>query len=333
LKYFKRFGHNVLLITNAGDSFDRLRDNNIPYITLPNLNSKNPFSFARNISAINKLIKEFDIDIIHSHHRYAELIALQSFKPVKHDIKTVSTSLSIVNRRYNIEYRSDVIIAVSNTIKNMLESKFRINTDKIKLIHNFTDTEELHEIEVIAHNPRDHGSTFNILSVGRFHPEKNFEVLFNALKLLSDPGIKLILIGEGVKKEQYLNLINTNRINAELITPKRDLLEYFFVADICVLPSARDPFPNFMLQAGLHKKPFIGAEVDGIKELIVNGSNGMLFESGNPKQLAHKINLLKDNLSLRQHLADNLYEVVINNYTQEFIIPMIEKLYFELKSA
>lgn len=332
LKYFKRTGHNVILITNGGDSFDRLKDNNIPYITLENLNSKNPISFTKNISAVNKLLEEFDIDIIHSHHRYSELIALQSFKPGKGKVKTVFTSLSIVDRRYSIEYRSDLIIAVSRTVQNMLLGKFKVNPGKIKLIHNFTDTEELHEIELIAHNPRDHGNTFNILSVGRFNAEKNFVVLLDALKLLDDKSIKLILIGEGDKREEYNEIIRKNRINAELITPKRDLLEYFFVTDICVLPSARDPFPNFMLQSGLHKKAFIGAEVDGIKELIQNGFNGMLFESGNPKQLAHKISLLKNNPKLREQFAGNLYDIVINNYTQEFIIPKVEKIYYELIS-
>ena len=228
LKYFKKRGHNVLLVTNAGDSFDRLKDNNIPYITLESLNSKSPFSFAKNMSILNNLIDEFSIDIIHSHHRYAEFMALQASKLSRKSIKTVFTSLSLVQRRSNIEYRSDVIIAVSKAVQNMLLTKFNVDPQKIMLIHNFTDTEEIHELEVIAQNPKDHGNTFNILSIGRFHSDKNFEVLLKALKLLADPKIKLILIGEGEKKEEYSDYIRTNRLNAELITPKQNLLEYFF---------------------------------------------------------------------------------------------------------
>lgn len=53
-----------------------------------------------------------------------------------------------------------------------------------------------------------------------------------------------------------------------------------------MLPSTRDPFPNFMLQAGLHRVPFIGANVDGIGELINDGENGLLFEAGDEATFA-----------------------------------------------
>jgi len=85
-----------------------------------------------------------------------------------------------------------------------------------------------------------------------------------------------------------------------------------------------------MLQCGLHKKPFIGANVDGIGELIINGYNGLLFESGSDKELAEKIKLFKTDKALANSCAQNLYSDVINNYTQEFIIPKIKAMYARL---
>jgi L-malate glycosyltransferase len=291
LKYLKG-KHNVYLASNGGDSFDRLEDHNIEYKVIRGLNSKNPVSFTRSVQQIKAFIKEKKIDLVHTHHRYSELVALQA-KP--RNVRSVFTALSIVKRKYNVEYRSDKIIAVSNSIKTMLTGKFGISEDKISAIANFTDTDEIHQLEVLAPNAREHGKFFNILAVGRFHHEKNFEVLLKALNILNDRTIELILVGEGNNDIDYKKYIARHNLNVEIIVPQKNLIQYFLLADLCVLPSVRDPFPNFMLQSGLHKKPFIGANVDGIWELINDGENGLLFTSGNETELAEKINLIRNN--------------------------------------
>jgi len=331
LKYFKKAGHNVFLATNDGDSLDRIEELDIPIILIKGLSSKSPLSLARNIKAIRNLIIEHKIDIIHTHHRYSELLAVQAknLLPSKKPV-TVLTALSIVNRKYKIEFKSDKIIAVSNSVFDMLMNGFNIKKDRISMIPNFTDTDEIHEVDILIPIARDHGKFYNILAIGRFHHEKNFEVLLKALHLLDDQEIRLILLGEGDKYIDYRTYINKHSLNVEIIVPQRNLLQYFLTADLCVLPSQRDPFPNFMLQCGLHKKPFIGADVDGIGELIIDGHNGLLFQSGNINQLAEKISQFKTDKLLANRCAQNLNSDVIYNYTQEIIIPKITSLYESL---
>lgn len=324
MKYLAR-KNNVFLLSNGGDSFDRLEDYGLNYSVIRGLHSKNPITFANNVSKVKEFIKKNKIDLIHTHHRVSELIANRIKKSL--NIKTIFTSLSLVSRKYNIEFKSDKIIAVSNSIERMLENKFKISKERISLIPNFTDTDEIHELEILQPYSRDHGKFYNILAVGRFHHEKNFEILLKAMNKLNDKSIELILVGEGDKDIDYKRYIAKHNLNVEIIVPQKNLLQYFLVADLCVLPSVKDPFPNFMLQSGLHKKPFIGANVDGIGELIKDGTNGLLFESGNETELAEKISFFRNNPKLAFKCADNLHKDVINNYTQEFIIPQIERLY------
>ena len=101
-------------------------------------------------------------------------------------------------------------------------------------------------------------------------------------------------------------------------------------ADVCVLPSKRDPFPSFMLHSGLHKKPFIGSNIDGIAELIKNNYNGLLFDNKSPLELAYKIYQFKTDKELAKKCAENLHNRVVNRYTQEFVVPRIERVYREL---
>ncbi len=320
--------HNISLITNGGDSLERLEERNIPAVIMRSLKSKNPLTINRNIAFIKKFIEEHKIDIVHTHHRLAELLAVQAAARIRRNKPaTVFTSLSLVNRKYNIEYRSEHIIAVSGSIRNMLLNKFNVPEKKIHSISNFTDTDEIHELEIIAPRSRNHGKHFIILAIGRFHNDKDFETLLKALNILKNEKIGLILVGEGNNDIDYRRYISKNNLNVEIIVPQKNLLQYFLIADICVLPSARDPFPNFMLQAGLHRVPFIGANVDGMGELITDGENGLLFEAGDEATLAKKILVFKHHRNLAEKCAVRLHENVINNYTQEFIIPKIESLY------
>lgn len=330
LKYLKK-KHNVHLITNSGDSFERLDELGISYTRMKSLKSKNPISMAKNINDIRNFIKTNNIKIVHTHHRLAELLALQSVKFIKaNKPATVLTSLSIVKRKYNVEFRSDKIIAVSNSIKRMLRDKFGVPEKNVNMIHNFTDTDEIHELEIISPRVPANGKYFYILAIGRFHHEKNFITLLKALNILKDKEIGLILVGEGNQDIDYKEYIAKNNLNVDIIVPQKNLLKYFLIADLCVLPSARDPFPNFMLQAGLHRVPFIGANVDGIGELIKDGENGLLFSSGDENELAEKIVKFMNNRKLAEHCAVNLHRDVLNNYTQEFIIPKIEHLYRQI---
>jgi glycosyltransferase involved in cell wall biosynthesis len=330
LKYLKR-KHNVYLFSNGGDSFERLSEENIPYKIIKGLRSRNPISFAGNIKDVRSFVIENSIDVIHTHHRLAELIGIQAKRLITgKKPKTVFTSLSLVSRRYNVEFKSDRIIAVSNTVSDMLTGRFKVNRQKIDMIPNFVDTDEIHYHEITALRTSGRGKYYNILAIGRFHHEKNFETLLKALSIIKNRKIRLILIGEGDNDIDYRKYIMLHDLNVEIIIPQKNLNSYFDSADICVLPSVRDPFPNFMLQAGLHKKPFIGANVDGIGELIKDGQNGLLFESRNEKELAEKILLFRKNKTLAAKCARNLHKDVINNYTQEFIIPKIEKLYRDL---
>lgn len=329
-KYFSG-KHNITVITNGGDSLERLEEKNISYILLKGLKSKNPISITKNIRTINSIVKEKNIDIVHTHHRLAELLGVQAVKKInKNKPATVLTSLSIVNRKYNIEYRSDMLIAVSNSVKNMLVNRFKVNEDKITLINNFTDTDEIHELEIISPRRRSHGNIFTILAIGRFHKDKDFETLLKALNILKKERISLLLVGEGNNDIDYRRYISRNNLNVEIIVPQKNLLQYFWIADICVLPSTRDPFPNFMLQSGLHRVPFIGAEVDGIAELIRDGENGLLFKAGDETGLASKILEFKHHRRIAEKCAVNLHKEVVNNYTQEFILPKIEHLYRSL---
>lgn len=332
LKYLKRNGHNVFLCTNSGDSFERINDSCSNIYVNNSLSDK--LKFIKSVKFLKEIIEINKIDIIHSHHRYYELLANTAAKSFKNKTRTVFTALSIVDKRYSVEYKSDKIIAVSNSVKKMLTDKFNVKENKIVLIPNFVDSEEIIDENIQNEKQKfiskKNADKINILSVSRLHKDKDHLTLLKAIASLENKNINLAIVGEGPERNSIEDFSNKNNLNVKIIIPQKNLKEYYEKADLCILSSVRDPFPGFMLQSGLHRKAFIGSEVDGIGELIRNRFNGLLFRSVDYKDLAEKIEIFSEDKELSDLCSDNLHRTVVKNYTEIQIIPEIIKLYSEL---
>ncbi len=80
--------------------------------------------------------------------------------------------------------------------------------------------------------------------------------------------------------------------------------------DVMVIPSVwYENRPTVILEALVAKTPVIGAAIGGIPELVIDQVNGLLFEAGNPQDLAKKIRRLLDEPGLLAELRDNIQPV------------------------
>ncbi len=110
-----------------------------------------------------------------------------------------------------------------------------------------------------------------------------------------------------------------------------NVYNYLQIFDLIILPSRVDPFPLIMLEAAYLKIPFIGSNVDGIKELVENETSGILFDSKSPLELYQSILYLYMNPQKSYQMANNLYQKVKNNYSAEKIVHQYQILYSSLK--
>lgn len=329
IKYSGKAGLNLFLLTNGGDSIERAVENRIKVYEDKSLSRKT--GFIKSLKNLRNIAEENKIDIIHTHHRYYELLANSASAFFKGKIKTAATALSLVEGKYYVEFKSDKIIAVSKAVKKMLTEKYSIDEKKIELIPNFTDSEEVKGLTSHSNKKKfNRAVKINLLCVGRLHKEKDQLTLLRAIKISGRDKFRLTLVGEGNLETALKNYAVENKLDVEFVKSCRDLSPYYIKSDICVLPSRRDPFPGFMLQSGLYGKPFIGADTDGISELIQHNKNGLLFRKGNAEDLSNAILNFMINDELRLKCAGNLHNEVLKNYTEKKIIPRIITLYENL---
>ena len=159
-----------------------------------------------------------------------------------------------------------------------------------------------------------------VLFVGRFVPVKNIPFLITGMAELikSDSKIKLMLVGEGPLYEQLVNLVSTLNIGSNVIFSGRilnDILpEYYSAADVFVITSNYDNFPNAVIEAMACSLPVVGTKVGGIPQQVEDGVNGFLIENNNMSEFKEAVLKLVNNRRLCKEIGERNKEIVKAKY-------------------
>lgn len=145
-----------------------------------------------------------------------------------------------------------------------------------------------------------------LLYVGRLIPLKNVALLLEALRLLQDPGIGLLVVGEGPERETLARLSREYGLQDVVVfeghRQPEELPWWYALADVLVLPSLREVWGlvvNEALAAGLYV--LCSTAVGAAYDLLQPGWNGALFDPGDAEALAALIQQVSErHLELRQ---------------------------------
>ena len=80
--------------------------------------------------------------------------------------------------------------------------------------------------------------------------------------------------------------------------------------DVAILPSHREGFPKALLEAAACGLPLLGSDVPGVREIVVDGVNGLLFAKGDCQDIARKIEKIYADQEFRQSAGKASREVI-----------------------
>jgi glycosyltransferase involved in cell wall biosynthesis len=130
-------------------------------------------------------------------------------------------------------------------------------------------------------------------AAGRLSPEKGFEVLLQAARLLvqEDPGLGFILFGDGPLRHRLARQIEDARLPGHFVLAGfRDDLDWFFpFLDLLILPSHTEGLPNVVLEAFAAAVPVVATAVGGTPEVVEDGKSGYLVPPRDATALAGRI--------------------------------------------
>jgi glycosyltransferase involved in cell wall biosynthesis len=193
-----------------------------------------------------------------------------------------------------------------------LQTKLKPYAGKLVLIPNSIDTTYF--------CPQKKPSTkMLILSVGRLVKQKNYEMLIEAVGLLNNTKLKLLLIGQGEQKDLLLQRAKDLSIQMEVITKvaHSKLRYYYRRATVFVLCSLQEGHPKVLLEAMSCGMAAVGNNVAGIKELITHKKNGLLIH--NSRELASAIKELISRPPIRRKMGNAARLMVIQRFDTQKI--------------
>jgi glycosyltransferase involved in cell wall biosynthesis len=165
-------------------------------------------------------------------------------------------------------------------------------------------------------------------TVSRLHePTKGIKILLEAFTMLQkNLDSQLIIVGSGKDEKMLKNLARDMKIQVYFLGERIDIAEILQVMDVFVLTSFYEGLPVSVLEAMACGTPVVATDVGGVKEVISDGTNGLLVEPGNPHAIAEKIKKLLKDENLRKDFGKAGFKMVKEKFSIDKTVQGIENL-------
>lgn len=168
-------------------------------------------------------------------------------------------------------------------------------------------------------------SPFVFLYVGRMVGDKGIAELVEAFCALPNrQATRLWLVGRYEDEDPIpaatRHLIDTTP-EIQYLGPRYadDLLACYASAHCFVLPSYREGFPNTVIEAGAMQLPSIVTDINGSREIIEHGVNGLIVPPRDAQALRQAMSTLCSDDVLRQRMAASARPMIAQRFEQSFV--------------
>lgn len=345
-------GGNAIVVSNKGYRVNELERFGALHIDLP-VHSKNPLVMWQNVRRIRKLIRKYNIDIVHARSRAPAWSAWRACHNTNaRFVTTCHAPYNIANeakRLYNTSIANgEIVIAISEYVANYLKENYAIDSERIRIIPRgiplerfYPDIISTERMVELAKQWRVPDSAYIIMLPGRITRWKGHHVLIEAVAKLNRKDIFCVIIGSDqgrtAYREELEETINQHDLSAQIriIEHCRDMPTAYMLSTVVVCPST-DPegFGRVPVEAQAMGRPIIASDHGGAQETIVRGHTGWLVPPSDSSALATAI---EEAIALDEHQREILSVRSIAHVTEQFSKKqMVEKtinVYSELLGA
>lgn len=196
------------------------------------------------------------------------------------------------------------------------------------------------EVMKIADTLRKEGC-FTFLYVGRVVRDKGINELCSAFNRLHKnyPKARLVLVGpyedslDPISEESRKIISENGAIEAVGAKTGDELMAYYAAVDCFVMPSYREGFPNTVLEAGAMGLPSIVTDINGSREIIKEGVNGMIVQPRNEDCLYNAMKVIVQSSVDRKNMAGNARKMIADRYEQSFVRKCLYDFYEDIFSS
>lgn len=187
-------------------------------------------------------------------------------------------------------------------------------------------------------NVKKDQSKFRFIFVGRIVGDKGVNELVEAFIRLNNeyPNTRLTIVGsyeydlDPVNSQTIKAIEENSCIDAYGAKYGDDLLVEYVKSDCFVLPSYREGFPNVVLEAGAMGLPSVVTDINGSREIIIDGENGLIVPPKDTEALYYAMKQMVEESNLRNKMAANARPLIESRFEQNFVQGCLIDFYDEI---
>ncbi len=232
---------------------------------------------------------------------------LQSFSPYHQHILRAERSMFL-------SPRLKAVICNSRLIRDEIHRFYGVDETKLHVIYNGVDTQRFHpRLRALRETTR---RAFGIpsqsllyLFVGSGFERKGVDALLEAFARQPDDA-HLLVVGKERHIDHYRRKTQRLSLASRVIFtgPRTDVERLYGAADVFVLPTLYDPFPNAALEAMASGLPLVTSYQCGASDFIRDGENGSVCDALDIVALADRLHALRDP-ELRTQFGESMREL------------------------
>lgn len=206
------------------------------------------------------------------------------------------------------------IIAVSETVKKEFLDRCPEYGEITSVVHNVLDEDEIQKksLDIPENDTYFSDNRVKILTVGRFTPQKGFDLAIEICRLLREQNANFgwYMIGWGPEEDKYRAMIERYELQdcVTILGERKNPYPYIDQCDVYVQPSRHEAYCMTILEAISLRKPIVCANFAGADEQICNGETGWIVPVGDIEAFTEKIRFLIENPAERTRLTQNLWK-------------------------
>ncbi len=173
-----------------------------------------------------------------------------------------------------------------------------------------------------------HPSDVLFLYAGIIGHAQGLEVILKAAKLIQNPSVKFVLVGDGPVKKELVELkekLGITNVSFYDSIPKKEIVKVIQSVDSVVVPLRKlelflGAIPSKIFEnLAMKKALLLGVDGESRDLFIREGKCGLYFEPENEQELAHQVNYLMENKHKLTELGENGLKYVENHFDRKVI--------------
>ena len=347
--------YEVVVVSSPGKEMEIISQReHVKCIDVPMERHISPFRDIRSLFRLYKVFKKERPDMVHSITPKAGLLSMIAAKlacvPVRLHTFTGLVFPTAHGFTKKILILTDKITCACAThivpegegVKSDLQT-YKITKKPLKILGHGNirgiDLEyynpTLPEVASEAEKIRDKDK-FTFIFIGRIVGDKGINELIDAFEQLKKnvSDIRLILVGYFEKSLDPISEKSSKIIKEDkdiiLAGQQKDVRPWLLASDAFVFPSYREGFPNVVIEAGAMGLPSIVTDINGSREIIINGENGLIIPPHDVKSLFEAMKQMVVNKKERLEMASKSRNMIASRYEQSYVRQCLKDYYKEI---